>query len=210
MNDYAANDSATLLGHEPEASRGATATSRIGAHMASILTEIGEDLTREGLRDTPRRFEAAFRHLTSGYAVRVEEIVGNALFEAENAGMVLVRDIDMFSLCEHHLLPFYGRVHVAYLPRRRIIGLSKIPRLVDCLARRLQVQERLTTQIGEALLGILEPRGVAVAIDATHLCMAMRGVRKPHSETTTSFMHGDFASSPALRQEFFTCVNRGR
>lgn len=163
---------------------------------------MGEDLARDGLRDTPKRFAAAMRFLTSGYGTRIDEVIGNALFHAEGEDMVLVRDIEFFSLCEHHLLPFFGRAHVAYLPIETIIGLSKIPRLVDCIARRLQVQERLTTQIGEALGTLLQPRGVAVVVDATHLCMSMRGVQKQRSETTTTFFQGDFKLVPALRQEF--------
>jgi GTP cyclohydrolase IA len=188
----------------------ATRTSRIAAHMSSILAELGEDAAREGLRDTPKRYAAAMRFLTSGYESRVEDIVGDALFEAETRGMVLVRDIEMFSLCEHHLLPFFGRAHVAYLPGEKIIGLSKIPRLIDGLARRLQVQERLTSEVCATLANVLEPRGVAVAIDATHLCMVMRGVQKQMSATTTSCMHGEFERDPVLRQEFFMALARGR
>jgi GTP cyclohydrolase IA len=188
----------------------ATRASRIAAHMASILGELGEDPAREGLRDTPKRYAAAMRFLTSGYESRVDDIVGDALFEAETRGMVLVRDIEVFSLCEHHLLPFFGRAHVAYLPGEKIIGLSKIPRLIDGLARRLQVQERLTNQICETLVSVLEPRGVAVAMDATHLCMVMRGVQKQLSETTTTCMHGEFERDPVLRQEFLTSLARGR
>jgi GTP cyclohydrolase IA len=188
----------------------ATRGSRIAAHMASILTEIGEDPAREGLRDTPRRFAEALRFLTSGYDAPAGELVGNALFDAESQGLVLVRDIEVFSLCEHHLLPFFGHAHVAYLPGEKIIGLSKIPRLVDGLARRLQVQERLTSQICETLVSVLKPRGVAVALDASHLCMAMRGVQKQHSETTTTCMQGAFERDATLRQEFFMALARGR
>jgi GTP cyclohydrolase I len=187
----------------------ATRSSRIAAHMSSILTELGEDTAREGLRDTPRRYAAAMRFLTSGYESRAEDIVGDALFEAETKGMVLVRDIEIFSLCEHHLLPFFGRAHVAYLPGEKIIGLSKIPRLIDGLARRLQVQERLTTQICETLVGVLRPRGVAVSLEATHLCMVMRGVQKQLSATTTTCMHGEFERD-TLRQEFLMALARGR
>ncbi len=188
----------------------ATRTSRIAAHMSSILSELGEDPAREGLRDTPKRYAAAMRFLTSGYEARVEDIVGDALFEAETRGMVLLRDIEVFSLCEHHLLPFFGRAHVAYLPGRKIIGLSKIPRLIDNLARRLQVQERLTNQICETLVSVLEPRGVAVAMDATHLCMVMRGVQKQLTETTTTCMHGEFERDATARHEFLTALARGR
>lgn len=211
MSDCAADDSVVFLNERAGSSaRAGIEPSRIGAHMASILTELGEDLTREGLRDTPKRFAAAMRFLTSGYATRIEEVIGNALFQAQGEGMVLVRDIEIFSLCEHHLLPFFGRAHVAYLPGETIIGLSKIPRLVDSIARRLQVQERLTSQIGETLASVLQPRGVAVAVDATHLCMAMRGVQKARSETTTTFMNGEFKRNAALRQEFFLSLSRSR
>jgi GTP cyclohydrolase IA len=204
--DFAADDSVVYLdttGREPRASR-------IAGRMAAILTDLGEDVNREGLRDTPRRYEAAMQFLTSGYDTRLEEVVGNALFEAEGEGMVLVRDIEVFSLCEHHLLPFFGRAHVAYLPRRKIIGLSKIPRLVDAVARRLQVQERLTREIGEGLEKVLNPRGVAVVVEATHMCMMMRGVQKQRSETTTSFMQGEFRHDGGLRQELFSSLGRGR
>ena len=206
MTDSAAEDSVVYL----DAGNRDARTSRVSARIASILTELGEDLNREGLRETPARYEAAMRFLTSGYSLTAEEVVGDAIFGAEGDGMVLVRDIEIFSLCEHHLLPFFGRAHVAYLPGKHIIGLSKIPRLVDALARRLQVQERLTAQIAESLGNVLQPRGVAVVVEATHLCMMMRGVQKQRSETTTSAMHGEFRRNGELRQEFFTSLGRGR
>src|SRR6185437_179872 len=160
------------------------------------------------LQETPRRFEKAMRFLTSGYQSDLRKIVGNAVFKEESDGIVLVRDIELFSLCEHHLLPFFGRAHVAYLPAGRVIGLSKIPRIVDVFARRLQVQERLTNQVGKALNELLQPKGVAVVIEAAHMCMMMRGVEKQRSMTTTSFMHGEFLESPSLRQEFLGLLNR--
>jgi GTP cyclohydrolase IA len=204
MMDSAVDDSVVYLESGARDARG----SRISARMASILTELGEDLNREGLRDTPRRYETAMRFLTSGYLTNPDDVIGSALFQAEGEGMVLVRDIEIFSLCEHHLLPFFGRAHVAYLPGAKIIGLSKIPRVVDALARRLQVQERLTRQIGEALVDALNPKGVAVVLEAAHMCMMMRGVQKQRSETTTSFMHGEFRRDGELRQEFLAGVDR--
>lgn len=174
----------------------------IRGDISRILTNLGEDVEREGLLDTPARYEKAMRFLTSGYQTDLQKLVGSALFEEQSEGMVLVRDIEFFSLCEHHLLPFIGKAHVAYLPSGKVIGLSKIPRIVDAFARRLQVQERLTTQIGQALTEILRPRGVAVVIEASHLCMMMRGVEKQRSTTTTNFMQGEFQTHPHLRQEF--------
>jgi GTP cyclohydrolase IA len=163
----------------------------VSTHVRSILEELGEDPQREGLAQTPARYAKAMRFLAGGYAGSVESVVGNGVFAAEGAGAVVVRDIDFHSMCEHHLLPFYGRVHVAYLPARRIIGLSKIPRLVDLFARRFQVQERLTEQVADALVGVLEPKGVVVVAEARHLCMAMRGVQKQHSATTTRALRGN-------------------
>ena len=165
---------------------------QVSTHVRSILEELGEDPRREGLAQTPARYAKAMRFLAGGYAGSVEAVVGNGVFAAEGAGAVVVRDIDFHSMCEHHLLPFYGRVHVAYLPARRIIGLSKIPRLVDLFARRFQVQERLTEQVADALASVLEPKGVVVVAEARHLCMAMRGVQKQHSATTTRATRGDF------------------
>jgi GTP cyclohydrolase I len=170
----------------------------IAPHVRAILEEVGEDAGREGLRDTPGRYARALRYLTGGYAADVATVVGGGVFEAEGEGAVLVRDIEFHSLCEHHVLPFYGRMHVAYRPGRRIIGLSKIPRLVDLFARRLQVQERLTEQVADALVQVLEPRGVVVIAEAQHLCMAMRGVEKQHSATLTQTVRGDHAELLSL------------
>jgi GTP cyclohydrolase I len=164
----------------------------IAQHVRSILEEAGEDPQRPGLADTPARYARAMRYLAGGYASDVRAVVGNGVFPAEGQGAVLVRDVEFHSLCEHHLLPFYGRVHVGYLPGPRIIGLSKIPRLVDLFARRFQVQERLTEQVADALVEVLEPRAVVVIAEAQHLCMAMRGVQKQHSSTTTRALRGAY------------------
>jgi GTP cyclohydrolase I len=170
----------------------------IAPHVRAILAQLGEDASREGLRDTPGRYATALRYLTGGYAADVPAVIGNGVFAAEGEGAVAVRDIEFHSLCEHHVLPFYGRMHVAYRPGRRIIGLSKIPRLVDLFARRLQVQERLTEQVADALVQVLEPRGVVVVAEARHLCMAMRGVEKQHSATLTQTARGDHADLLSL------------
>ena len=182
----------------------------IARRMREILGEIGEDPTREGLARTPARFEKALKFLTSGYTMSAEKIVNGALFEVEYDEMVIVKDIEFFSMCEHHLLPFYGKAHVAYLPNEKVIGLSKIPRLVDMFARRLQVQERLTQEVAECLQDILRPRGVAVILEAQHFCMMMRGVEKQHSGTVTSSMLGDFRKRKETRDEFLTLIGRGR
>jgi GTP cyclohydrolase I len=166
-----------------------------------MLQLLGEDVSREGLLETPRRHARAMQFLTSGYDVDIDAVVGRALFKEGSSEIVIVRDIELFSLCEHHLLPFYGKAHVAYIPNGKIIGLSKIPRIVDAYARRLQVQERLTTQVSEELMRILDPLGVAVIIEAFHLCMMMRGVEKQNSYTITSSMLGVFRNSPTTRQE---------
>ncbi len=172
-----------------------------------ILDEIGEDPEREGLVQTPKRVAKALRFLTSGYGADIDELVNGAVFDAEDyREMVLVRDVEFYSLCEHHMLPFFGRASVAYLPGDKIIGLSKIPRLVDVFARRLQVQERLTTQIAKVLEDILEPRGVAVSVTGFHLCMAMRGVEKQASKTTSTAFTGEFQRNLELRREFISLV----
>lgn len=175
-----------------------------------LLTRIGEDPTREGLKKTPVRFEKAIRYLTSGYTKNVTEVINGALYEEPYDEMVIVRDIELFSLCEHHLLPFYGKCHVAYIPDGKLIGLSKIPRLVDVFARRLQVQERLTSQIANSLQEVLKPQGVAVVIEAFHLCMAMRGVEKQNAFAVTSSMLGVFRKDPRSRAEFMTFLQSER
>ncbi len=174
--------------------------------IRQLLAELGEDPGREGLRDTPRRVEKSLRFLTSGYEADVDAVINNALFSVEYNEMVIVRDIDFYSLCEHHLLPFFGKCHVAYIPDGKVIGLSKIPRLVDVFARRLQVQERLTSQIAELIKDRIKPLGVAVVMEATHLCMAMRGVQKQNSVTTTSSMLGVFHEDARTRHEFLELI----
>jgi GTP cyclohydrolase IA len=172
-----------------------------------ILSAIGEDPDREGLLKTPERFEKALRWLTRGYHLSVMDAVGDALFLEQHNSMILVRDIELYSLCEHHILPFFGRAHVAYVPNGRIVGLSKLPRLVEMFARRLQVQERLTDQIADAIMDVLQPHGVGVLIEATHLCMAMRGVEKQNSRTVTSAVRGNFRSDIRTREEFLRLVH---
>jgi GTP cyclohydrolase I len=173
-----------------------------------LLTAIGEDPKREGLLETPRRVEQSLRFLTSGYDSDIDTILNNALFTVDYNEMVIVRDIDFYSLCEHHLLPFFGKCHVAYLPSGRVIGLSKLPRLVDVFSRRLQVQERLTLQIAETIKAKIDPLGVAVVMEATHLCMAMRGVQKQNSVTVTSSMLGVFREDARTRHEFLELIRR--
>jgi GTP cyclohydrolase I len=171
-----------------------------------LLIDIGENPDREGLRETPRRVEQSLRFLTSGYTTDVDDVVNQALFTVEYNEMVIVRDIDFYSLCEHHILPFFGKCHVAYIPNGRVIGLSKIPRLVEVFARRLQVQERLTSQIAETIEAKIHPLGVAVVMEATHLCMAMRGVEKQNSVTVTSAMRGVFHDDARTRSEFLELI----
>jgi GTP cyclohydrolase I len=166
------------------------------------LRLLGEDAEREGLRSTPVRVARAMRWLTRGYEVDVERVVGNAVFEADTQNMVMVRDIELYSLCEHHMLPFFGKAHVAYIPNKHIVGLSKLPRIVDVFARRLQVQERLTEQVAQAVESVLKPRGVGVVIEAYHLCMMMRGVEKQNSVTITSSLRGAFRDDAKTRDEF--------
>ena len=172
------------------------------------LAALGEDVERDGLIDTPRRVQESLEFLTNGYNVDPAVVVGDALFEESYDEMVLVRDIELYSLCEHHMLPFFGKVHIGYLPRGKVVGLSKLPRLVDVYARRLQVQERLTRQIAESIQELLEPAGVGVVIEASHLCMMMRGVQKQNSSTVTSCLLGDFRYDLRTRSEFLELVNR--
>jgi len=176
--------------------------------IRTILAEIGEDPSRDGLVNTPKRVDQALRFLTSGYRMNADELLNRALFDVAYDEMVIVRDIELFSLCEHHLLPFFGKCHVAYIPNGRIIGLSKIPRLVDMYARRLQVQERLTMQIAETIDRKIKPRGVAVVIEAQHLCMIMRGVEKQNSVAVTSSMFGAFKDNQNTRNEFLNLVHK--
>ena len=178
----------------------------LAGHAHAMLAHLVEDVDRPGLRETPRRFANAMRFLTAGYEAGPADVVGGGIFDAEGEGMVLVRNVEFHSLCEHHLLPFFGRMHVAYLPGDRIIGLSKIPRIVDLYARRLQVQERLTGQVADALVQLLEPRGVIVLAEARHLCMAMRGVEKQHSDTVTRSLRGLYAHDALARQEILSMI----
>ena len=180
----------------------------IAGHIREILDLVGENPSREGLHRTPDRYEKAMRYLTSGYRAKIEEVVNGALFTVKCDEMVLVKDIEFFSLCEHHLLPFFGKMHVAYLPKDKVIGLSKIPRIVNMFARRLQVQERLTQEIAEAMSEVVSPHGVAVLCEASHFCMMMRGVEKQHSSTMTSAMLGSFRKNKASRDEFLSLVGR--
>jgi GTP cyclohydrolase I len=176
--------------------------------IRQLLAELGEDPSREGLLDTPKRVEKALRFLTSGYSADVDTVLNNALFTVDYNEMVIVKDIDFYSLCEHHLLPFFGKCHIAYIPSGRVIGLSKIPRLVEIFARRLQIQERLTSQIADTISDKIQPLGVAVVVEATHLCMAMRGVEKQNSFAITSAMLGTFQSDARTRMEFLELIRR--
>ena len=174
-----------------------------------MLAHLGEDPSREGLLDTPKRVEKALRFLTSGYAADVDALVNNALFTVDYNEMVIVKDIDFYSLCEHHMLPFFGKCHVAYIPNGKVIGLSKIPRIVDVFARRLQVQERLTNQIAATINDKVNPLGVAVVTEAAHLCMSMRGVEKQNSIATASAMLGGFRTDARTRSEFLELIRKG-
>jgi GTP cyclohydrolase I len=179
-------------------------------HVRAILEQIGEDPTREGLIKTPTRVARAFQHLTRGYRQDPKSVVNGALFVEDYSEMILCRDIDFFSLCEHHLLPFFGKAQIAYIPKNHIVGLSKLARLVEVYARRLQVQERMTTQIATTVMEELDPLGVGVVLKAEHLCMRMRGVEKQNSEVVTSAMLGSFRTHQATRQEFMTLLQNGR
>jgi GTP cyclohydrolase IA len=176
--------------------------------VREMLARIGEDPEREGLVATPGRVQRAWEFLSRGYSQSTESLLNNALFTVEYNEMVIVKDIEMFSMCEHHLLPFFGKVHVAYIPNGKVIGLSKIPRLVDMFARRLQVQERLTTDIADAIVEAIKPQGVGVVIEARHLCMMMRGVEKQHSSAVTSAMRGVFLETKSTREEFLSLLRQ--
>lgn len=183
-----------------------------GSRLADLTREqlelLGEDPNRPGLRSTPKRVSAAMRALTRGYSQTVEDIVGEGVFDEKHENMILVRNIELYSLCEHHMLPFFGKAHVAYIPNGRIIGLSKIPRIVDMFARRLQVQERLSDEIADAIMEVLQPQGVGVVIEAQHLCMMMRGVEKQNSTTVTSSLRGVFNTCHMTREEFLRLAHR--
>ncbi|HEX7900947.1 MAG TPA: GTP cyclohydrolase I FolE [Planctomycetota bacterium] len=193
------------------ASKAVAAEPQIREYVADILRALGEDPARQGLEKTPLRVEKALQYATKGYTEDPAEIIRSAVFdEADYDEMVIVKDIDFYSLCEHHLLPFYGKAHIAYLPNKKIVGLSKIPRVVECFARRLQVQERLTTQIAKLIEEALKPKGVAVVIEANHLCVMMRGVEKQNAHMVTSSMRGRFRSDPKTREEFLDLIHRSR
>jgi GTP cyclohydrolase I len=181
---------------------------RMAELVREMIVELGEDPERDGLQRTPQRVAQAFADLTQGYRMDPKEILNEALFDVTYDEMVIVKDIEMFSLCEHHLLPFFGKVHVAYIPRRKVVGLSKIARLVEMFARRLQVQERLTNQIAETLQEAVDPLGVGVVVEARHLCMMMRGIEKQHSSAVTSAMLGEFRENVQTREEFLSLVSR--
>lgn len=181
---------------------------RVREAVELLLAEVGEDPTRDGLVRTPERVAQALRFLTSGYDTDIREVVNDALFAVDGSEMVIVRDIDFYSLCEHHMLPFFGRCHVAYLPRERVIGLSKIPRLIEMFSRRLQVQERMTNQIASSLAEVLDPLGVGVVVEATHLCIRMRGVEKQNAFAVTSAMLGSFRDDARTRMEFLELIGR--
>ena len=187
---------------------GKRAPGSVAALMEEVLRQLGEDPEREGLKRTPERIEKALMYLTSGYRMNLEEVINGALFTVKYDEMVIVRDIEFFSLCEHHLLPFYGKMHVAYVPREKVIGLSKIPRIVDMFARRLQLQERLTQQVAQTLQDVLNPLGVGVVCQARHFCMMMRGVEKQHSGAVTSAMLGAFRTRRATREEFLSLIGQ--
>lgn len=181
-------------------------TLAVEAEYRSILKAVGEDPTREGLLNTPQRASKAMLFLTQGYRQSLEELINGALFATTNNEMVIVKDIELYSMCEHHLLPFFGRAHIGYIPNGKVLGLSKIPRIVDMFARRLQIQEQLTKQIGDCILEVTDAKGVAVVIEARHMCAMMRGVEKQNSSMTTSMMEGRFRDDPRTRQEFLTLI----
>ena len=185
-----------------------TAATELRGLVEQILLALGEDPSRDGLQRTPDRVDKSLRFLTKGYLEDVDDVLNGALFAVKYDEMVVVRDIDFFSLCEHHLLPFYGKCHVAYIPHEKVVGLSKIPRLVEIFSRRLQVQERLTVQVAETLMEKLNPQGVAVVVEARHLCMMMRGVETPNAVAVTSSMHGVFLNQEKTREEFLTLIRR--
>jgi GTP cyclohydrolase IA len=180
---------------------------KLSQQYSNILTELGEDINRDGLKDTPARAAKAMRFLTRGYQQSLDQVVNNAIFESDNDEMVIVKNIELYSLCEHHLLPFIGKCHVAYLPTGKVIGLSKIARIVDMFARRLQIQENMTKQIAEAIMQVTGASGVGIVIEAKHMCMMMRGVEKQNSSMITSIMLGSFREKPATRAEFLNLVN---
>jgi GTP cyclohydrolase I len=178
--------------------------------VKELLKEIGEDVNRQGLLKTPMRVAKAYEFLTQGYHQNIEEIINDAIFDEDYSEMVIVKNIDFYSLCEHHMIPFFGKAHVAYIPKGKVIGISKIPRIVDVFARRLQIQERMTQQIADTLEEYLHPEGVAVVVEGYHMCMMMRGVQKQNSITTTSAVHGVFKEDARTRSEFLNLIGKDR
>ncbi|MDE3018987.1 MAG: GTP cyclohydrolase I FolE [Nitrospirota bacterium] len=199
----------TRAGRQAKTEQGRTHEAELRDVVKRLLTLLGEDPSRHGLEKTPERVEKALRFMTQGYKQNIDHLLNEALFPLEYDEMVIVKDIDFFSMCEHHMLPFFGRCHVGYLPRRKVVGLSKIPRIVDMFSRRLQVQERLTVQIAEAIQEKLKPEGVGVVMEARHLCMMMRGVEKQNTIAVTSSMLGAFRTQQQTREEFLKLIRRG-
>jgi GTP cyclohydrolase I len=208
LNDSRQPDGTTLpspiIADEEEFDEAGPAT--LAPLISTLISSLGEDVGREGLLKTPERVERSLRYLTSGYRTSVDEVVNGALFEAPGSEMIVIRDIEFYSLCEHHMLPFFGRAHVAYIPGESVLGLSKFARVVDVFARRLQLQERLTGQVADELVRILRPLGLAVVTEAHHLCMMMRGVEKQAGTTVTNAMRGSFQTDARTRQEFFSLI----
>jgi GTP cyclohydrolase I len=194
---------AAIIQMKPAAARGS-----IAKNMREIIAELGENPDRDGLLRTPERVEKALQYLTSGYTADLDQIVNDALFDVNYDEVVVVRDIEFFSMCEHHMLPFFGKMHVAYLPDKKVIGLSKIPRIVDVFARRLQIQERLTQEVADSIQKLIQPRGVAVICEARHFCMMMRGVEKQHSGAITSAMLGAFRNNQGTRNELLSLLTQ--
>jgi GTP cyclohydrolase I len=201
--------SAGSIALEPSPPDHATRQAELAEIVRRQLELLGEDPDRDGLLKTPERVAKALAWLTRGYDTDVRDVIGDAVFEETHESMVMVRDIELYSMCEHHLLPFFGKVHIAYIPDGRIVGLSKLPRIVEVFARRLQVQERLTEQVAQAIEEVLRPRGVGVVVEAVHLCMMMRGVEKQNSKTITSALRGQFRDCPMTRDEFLRLAHRG-
>ena len=206
MSNLHDHDDDDLLGYQKLDRYDDKKVNAVAVHYQNILSQLGEDPEREGLVKTPERVAKALQFLTHGYDIKPEEILRSAMFKEDYSQMVVVKDIEIFSMCEHHMLPFFGRAHIAYIPNGNIVGLSKIPRIVDAFARRLQVQERLTNEIRDCIQETLNPAGVAVVIECKHLCMAMRGVQKQNSVTTTSAFTGEFMEDDKTRSEFLKLI----